>query len=1246
MAYAVHHQRVPASGFTHGVAACFVRHGEKEAHACWPTTRGRLLYHAVLARDDVLRVFEVRVPSTSATESSPQLVQVRMHRLFGEVTGIRTVRTIASLVDGRDRVLLSFRDAKMALMEWDDAYGDLNAVSLHTFERAEQLSAGLPSMFVPSLQVDPASRCAALLLPHDAIALVPLYQDPAELGVEEGQDASLLSQIPYAPSFIISVTEDVDASIRNIRDMVFLPGFQKPTLAVLYEPQLTWTGSLSRAKKTMRVSLVTLDVASTMYTVTVTSEWLPYHALYLVACPESLGGVMIVTPFALWHMDQTARMVGLSTSAWSEKTCDTPLRHDPDLEDVDLQGSTLTFTDATQGLLLLASGDVYAFQCAVEGRTVTSLSLTRVAGERQASASFVTSMPGGYLLCGSVQQDTCLYTLETVLSDEAPLPVSEPPMDEDELDLYGESLAAPALTTTHRRTALMRLRVCDAIPTLAPVHGIATGSLRDAMGHVQVHTIVATQQGLVTYEPRVRYRRLHTIAPAQDVWSGLAADSLPLLLIASDDEDTLVYALEAPTPRFLAQLTDRTVHCGTTTGGLVRVTTREAQVLSRQGAIVSTFGARDGVTIVSAHVMEAYAVLVGSDGLASVWQYASAWTHLADRQATHAVLWMDPTQTWGHAAWLATVSQDGHLTLSSLPACEPQWTCTSLGVLPSRLDDGGVATQEPLHVAHIALCEMGDVPMLTVQYTNGQLAVYEARLSTSTWDFVRVDARMLSAPAHALLPWRSRDGHRGLAVAGADAMLLLRDRLSPVLQWEADMPFASLCAHPTEAAVSILVDDGYAVLVTWHACQMDAPVPYTRWSTGRPYTHVGVHDETACLVAASVQPTAFVLYNDEDVPVQDPALDPTPTYTGQGALELFARLGEPPVHGYEFEANEVVLALHMAPLDCLDRGTGRRAMVAVGTMSWYGEDRTTRGHMYVFDVVESVPTATSAPGDAMRLRLLCREEMRAPVTALHDMHGFLVASVGQKLLIRSLEYSEWLVTIAFMDTAFYTTDIQRVKNFLLLTDYHKGAYFVAFQEDPARLVFLGREYVPTCALQGALLIDRSKLALVTCDPTGCIRLLDYQPSNPTSLGGQRLLVRCEYHTAGEVAQTLVLHGPRLASLGECFTSEILLAKHNGALDILVPVNERIFPTLQLFQSQLVRTVRHTAGLHPRAFRAVWNDRTSRPLAKGILDGTLLHTSECMSRPKLLDLVRDLSPRTGGVIADDVLRCLVHLQPHW
>jgi cleavage and polyadenylation specificity factor subunit 1 len=48
--------------------------------------------------------------------------------------------------------------------------------------------------------------------------------------------------VPYSPSFVLDLAADVDERIRNVVDFVFLPGFNSPTVAVLFQAQQTWTG--------------------------------------------------------------------------------------------------------------------------------------------------------------------------------------------------------------------------------------------------------------------------------------------------------------------------------------------------------------------------------------------------------------------------------------------------------------------------------------------------------------------------------------------------------------------------------------------------------------------------------------------------------------------------------------------------------------------------------------------------------------------------------------------------------------------------------------------------------------------------------------------------------------------------------------------------------------------------------------------------------------------------------------------
>lgn len=95
-----------------------------------------------------------------------------------------------------------------SLLEWSSEQYDLVTASLHTFEKLPHLvrtcfvAVGASWLFaypgysqiqgdltgyIPILRVDPLSRCAGLLLPQDALAITPFFQDQIELeGAEEG----------------------------------------------------------------------------------------------------------------------------------------------------------------------------------------------------------------------------------------------------------------------------------------------------------------------------------------------------------------------------------------------------------------------------------------------------------------------------------------------------------------------------------------------------------------------------------------------------------------------------------------------------------------------------------------------------------------------------------------------------------------------------------------------------------------------------------------------------------------------------------------------------------------------------------------------------------------------------------------------------------------------------------------------------------------------------------------------------
>lgn len=107
------------------------------------------------------------------------------------------------------------------------------------------------ALFRAQLRVDTASRCAALLLPQDAMAILPFHQEQDHAHVEfamaqdQSQDQANTDRerdTPYSASFILDLATEVNENIRNVIDFAFLPGFNNPTIAVLFQVQQTWTG--------------------------------------------------------------------------------------------------------------------------------------------------------------------------------------------------------------------------------------------------------------------------------------------------------------------------------------------------------------------------------------------------------------------------------------------------------------------------------------------------------------------------------------------------------------------------------------------------------------------------------------------------------------------------------------------------------------------------------------------------------------------------------------------------------------------------------------------------------------------------------------------------------------------------------------------------------------------------------------------------------------------------------------------
>ncbi|KAJ5915359.1 hypothetical protein N7466_011292 [Penicillium verhagenii] len=351
------------------------------------------------------------------------------------------------------------------------------------------------------------------------------------------------------------------------------------------------------------------------------------------------------------------------------------------------------------------------------------------------------------------------------------------------------------------------------------------------------------------------------------------------------------------------------------------------------------------------------------------------------------------------------------------------------------------------------------------------------------------------------------------------------------------------------------------------------------------------------------------------------------------------------IDSYPLELAEHVTAVKNVNLEVSENTHERKDLIVVGTAITKGEDIPARGCIYVFEVIEVVPEP-GKPETGRKLKLVGKEVVKGAVTALSGVggQGFVIVAQGQKCMVRGLKEDGSLLPVAFMDMQCYVNVAKELKGtgMCILGDAIKGLWFAGYSEEPYKMTLFGKdpEYLEVAAAD--FLPDGNKLYMLVADSDCNLHVLQYDPEDPKSSNGDRLLNRSKFYT-GNFASTVTLL-PRTAVSSELVesaedemdvdltisTHNVLIASHNGSLALVTTVAEECYRRLSALQSQLTNTIEHPGGLNPRAFRAVESDGAS---GRGMVDGTLLRQWLSLGKQRQADFAARVGATEWEIRAD-------------
>ncbi|PYI06271.1 protein cft1 [Aspergillus sclerotiicarbonarius CBS 121057] len=439
---------------------------------------------------------------------------------------------------------------------------------------------------------------------------------------------------------------------------------------------------------------------------------------------------------------------------------------------------------------------------------------------------------------------------------------------------------------------------------------------------------------------------------------------------------------------------------------------------------------------------------------------------------------------------------------------------------------------------------------------------------------------------------------------------------------------------------------------TARLCQLPPKTRYDyQWTLqkvplGEQVDHLAYSASSGMYVLGTCHATDFKLPEDDELHPEwrNEAVSFLPS--GRGSfIKLISPKTWSIIDSYSLGADEYVMAIKNISLEVSENTHERKDMIVVGTAFARGEDIPSRGCIYVFEVVKVVPDPDDPETDR-KLKLIGKEPVKGAVTALSEIggQGFVLVAQGQKCMVRGLKEDGSLLPVAFMDMQCYVSVAKELKGtgMCILGDAVKGIWFAGYSEEPYKMSLFAKDldYLEVSAAE--FLPDGKRLFIVVADSDCNIHILQYDPEDPKSSNGDRLLSRSKFHT-GNFASTLTLL-PRTMVSSERVISDsdemdldsqsplyqALMTTQNGSLGLITCIPEESYRRLSALQSQLTNTLEHPCGLNPRAFRAVESDGTA---GRGMLDGNLLFKWIDMSKQRKTEIAGRVGAHEWEIKAD-------------
>lgn len=420
--------------------------------------------------------------------------------------------------------------------------------------------------------------------------------------------------------------------------------------------------------------------------------------------------------------------------------------------------------------------------------------------------------------------------------------------------------------------------------------------------------------------------------------------------------------------------------------------------------------------------------------------------------------------------------------------------------------------------------------------------------------------------------------------------------------------------------------------------------PVRKIPIGETVKSVAYHESSHTYIVSTFKDIPYDCLDEDGNPIVGTKSDKPLALSYKGHVHLISPLSWTSIDSFPLDDNEIGLHVKSLPLDIGSEGKRfkrKKEMVLVGTGKYRMEDLASNGSYRLLEIIDIIPEP-GRPETNHKFKEITQEDTKGAVTAICDVSGRFLIAQGQKIIVRDIKDST-AMSVAFMDLSVFVSEAKSFGNLVIFGDTLKSITLAGFDAEPFRMILLAKDTHGNDVSCADFIYRDEEIFILVADNDKKLHILQYNPEDPASSNGQRLLRKSSFNT--NYSTTCMKSIPKHEQISgwtdpTSTPFQTIASTAEGAMYIVFPVNEATYRRMFILQQQLMDKEYHHCGLNPRLNRVggieADPDQTLRP----VLDCEILKRYAKLNQDRMRVLGQKISIKSISV---DIWRDLIEFE---